>query len=71
LGAAPGGSEYFDCITFDEALRGAYLSHGTEVEALDVVEDVSPQRKTYWHAGYPAEGPERRFSLQEYLRGLK
>jgi len=28
LGAAPGGSEYFDYITFDPAARRAYLSHG-------------------------------------------
>lgn len=29
--AAPGGSEYFDYITFDPSSRRAYLSHGTEV----------------------------------------
>ena len=31
FGAAPGGQEYFDYITFDAASRRAYLSHGTEV----------------------------------------
>lgn len=29
--AAPGGSEYFDYITFDPSSGRAYLSHGTEV----------------------------------------
>ena len=31
LGAAPGGGEYFDYITFDPESRRLYLSHGTEV----------------------------------------
>src|SRR5690349_12779985 len=31
LGAAPGGTEYFDYITFDPSTRRVYLSHGTEV----------------------------------------
>jgi len=35
LGAAPGGGEYFDYITFDAATRRVYLSHGTEVKVLD------------------------------------
>src|ERR1039458_3528048 len=35
LGAAEGGGEYFDYITFDAAARRVYLSHGTEVEVLD------------------------------------
>jgi YVTN family beta-propeller protein len=35
LGAAEGGGEYFDYITFDAATRRVYLSHGTEVEVLD------------------------------------
>jgi len=35
LGAAPGGAEYFDYITFDAASRRVYLSHGTEVKVLD------------------------------------
>ena len=34
LGAAPGGGEYFDYITFDTAKRRIFLSHGTEVEVL-------------------------------------
>jgi len=35
LGAAAGGGEYFDYITFDPAARRVYLSHGTEVKVLD------------------------------------
>lgn len=35
LGAAEGGSEYFDYITVDGAARRIYLSHGTEVKVLD------------------------------------
>src|ERR1700682_6172374 len=35
LGAAEGGGEYFDYITFDAATRRVYLSHGTEVKVLD------------------------------------
>ncbi|MGH9497711.1 MAG: YncE family protein [Terriglobales bacterium] len=31
FGAAPGGREYFDYITFDPGSRRLYLSHGTEV----------------------------------------
>src|ERR1700756_1502652 len=35
FGAAPGGSEYFDYITFDNATRRVYLSHGSEVKVVD------------------------------------
>ena len=35
LGAAEGGGEYFDYITFDTAARRVYLSHGTEIKVLD------------------------------------
>src|SRR6266403_5264490 len=35
FGAAPGGLEYFDYITFDPSTRRVYLSHGTEVKVLD------------------------------------
>src|SRR6266571_2097781 len=35
FGAAPGGLEYFDYITFDASTRRVYLSHGTEVKVLD------------------------------------
>jgi|SRR5271157_679548 len=35
LGAAEGGGEYFDYITFDAGARRVYLSHGTEVVVLD------------------------------------
>ena len=39
LGAAPGGGEYFDYITFDAAARRVYLSHGTEIKVLDADSD--------------------------------
>ena len=39
LAAAPGGSEYFDYITFDVPSRRVYLSHGTEVKVLDADSD--------------------------------
>src|SRR5438132_3065179 len=35
FGAAPGDSEYFDYITFDNATRRVYLSHGTEVKIVN------------------------------------
>jgi len=35
FGAAAGGGEYFDYITFDAAARRVYLSHGTEVKVVD------------------------------------
>ncbi len=35
LGAAAGGREYFDYITFDPDARRIYLSHGTEVKVVD------------------------------------
>ena len=35
FGAAEGGSEYFDYITFDPAARRLFLSHGTEVLVVD------------------------------------
>src|SRR5215831_8047570 len=35
FGAAPGGTEYFDYITFDPSTRRVYLSHGTEVKVLE------------------------------------
>jgi len=35
FGAAEGGREYFDYITFDATARRVYLSHGTEVRVLD------------------------------------
>src|SRR5215475_1867003 len=40
LGAAEGGKEYFDYITFDGASRRVYLSHGTEVKVLDADSDA-------------------------------
>src|SRR5713226_4243259 len=35
LGGAPGGTEYWDYITFDASTRRLYLSHGTEVRVVD------------------------------------
>lgn len=35
LGAAAGGGEYFDYLTFDATARRVYVSHGTEVAVLD------------------------------------
>jgi len=35
LGAAPGGGEYFDYVTFDAPTRRVYLTHGTEVKVVD------------------------------------
>jgi len=35
FGAAPGGTEYFDYITFDPATRRVYLSHGTEIKIVE------------------------------------
>jgi YVTN family beta-propeller protein len=35
LGAAPGGKEYWDYITFDASTRRLYISHNTEVDIVD------------------------------------
>ena len=35
LGAAPGGKEYWDYITFDASTRRLYISHNTEVKVVD------------------------------------
>jgi YVTN family beta-propeller protein len=35
MGAAPGGKEYWDYITFDPATRRLYISHNTEVKIVD------------------------------------
>lgn len=35
LGAAPGGKEYWDYITFDKATSRLYISHNTEVKVVD------------------------------------
>ena len=40
LGAAEGGGEYFDYITFDPASRRVYLSHGTEIKVLNADTDA-------------------------------
>jgi YVTN family beta-propeller protein len=61
LGAAPGGSEYFDYITFDSAARRVYLSHGTEVKVLDadndkVIGDISGLKRDHGVAIVPELG---------------
>ncbi len=35
LGAAPGGKEYWDYITFDSSTRRLFISHNTEVKVVD------------------------------------
>jgi YVTN family beta-propeller protein len=35
LGAAPGGKEYWDYITFEASTRHLYISHNTEVKVVD------------------------------------
>jgi len=35
LGAAPGGKEYWDYITFDSSSRRLYVSHNTEVKVVE------------------------------------
>jgi YVTN family beta-propeller protein len=35
LGAAPGGKEYWDYITFDPATHHLYISHNTEIKVVD------------------------------------
>ena len=61
LGAAPGGTEYFDYITFDSAARRVYLSHGTEVKVLDAdtgkaVGDISGLKRDHGVAIVPELG---------------
>ena len=61
LGAAPGGGEYFDYITFDAATRRVYLSHGTEVKVLDadtgkVLGDISGLKRDHGIALVPEVG---------------
>jgi YVTN family beta-propeller protein len=41
FGAAPGGSEYFDYINFDNPTRRVYLSHGTEFIVVDADEGTT------------------------------
>src|SRR5215472_9288316 len=61
LGAAPGGSEYFDYITFDPAARRVYLSHGTEVKVLNadsdkLIGDISGLKRDHGVAIVPELG---------------
>ena len=61
LGAAPGGGEYFDYITFDAPSRRVYLSHGTEVKVLDadsdkLIGDISGLKRDHGVAIVPELG---------------
>jgi DNA-binding beta-propeller fold protein YncE len=52
LGAAPGGAEYWDYITFDASTHHLYLSHGTEVKVVDadsgaVVGNISDLKRVH------------------------
>jgi len=52
LGAAEGGGEYFDYLTFDAGSRRVYVSHGTEVKVLnadsgDVVGTISGLKRCH------------------------
>ena len=42
LGAAPGGKEYWDYITFDQATRRVYVSHNTEVKVVALIPAALP-----------------------------
>src|ERR1035438_10178027 len=69
FGAAGGGGEYFDYITFDAAARRVYLSHGTEVKVLDadtwaVVGNVTGLKRDHGIAVVPEVG--RGFRSEEH-----
>jgi YVTN family beta-propeller protein len=61
LGAAPGGKEYWDYITFDPASRHLYISHNTEVKVVDadrgkVVGSIPDLKRVHGIALVPALG---------------
>src|SRR5260370_1823981 len=68
LGAAPGGKEYWDYITFDAATRRLYISHNTEVKVLNadsgaVVGSISDLKRVHGialaadlHRGFISDG---------------
>src|ERR1700730_5872328 len=61
LGAAEGGGEYFDYLTFDAASRRVYVSHGTEVKVLNadsgaVVGTISGLKRCHGIAVVPELG---------------
>lgn len=61
LGAAPGGKEYWDYITFDAATRRLYISHNTEVKVVDadsgaVVGSISDLKRVHGIALVPDLG---------------
>jgi YVTN family beta-propeller protein len=52
LGAAPGGSEYWDYVALDASARRLYISHGTEVKVVDadtgaVTGSISDLKRTH------------------------
>jgi YVTN family beta-propeller protein len=61
LGAAPGGKEYWDYITFDQASRRIYVSHNTEVKVVDadtgsVVGSIGDLKRVHGIALVPDRG---------------
>lgn len=61
LGAAPGGKEYWDYITFDPATRRLYISHATEVKVVDadtgkILGSISELKRVHGVALVPALG---------------
>jgi YVTN family beta-propeller protein len=61
LGAAPGGKEYWDYITFDRASRRVYVSHNTEVKVVDadtgsVVGSIGDLKRVHGIALVPDRG---------------
>ncbi|HEV2728559.1 MAG TPA: YncE family protein [Terriglobales bacterium] len=61
LGAAPGGKEYWDYITFDSASRRLYLSHNTEVKIVEadtgkVIGNIADLKRVHGFALVPGLG---------------
>src|SRR5260370_23175815 len=61
LGAAPGGKEYWDYITFDASTRRLYISHNTEVKVVDadsgtIIGDIPDLKRVHGIALVPDLG---------------
>ena len=61
LGAAPGGKEYWDYITFDASTRRLYISHNTEVKIVDadtgsIIGSIPDLKRVHGIAIVPALG---------------
>ena len=59
LGAAPGGKEYWDYITFDASTRRLYISHNTEVKVVDADSGAIVGSVSGLEAGARHRGDER------------